>query len=647
MDQQELKRVWRNLHLEPESRKILAPEIADSWERSYQCGVNPWLRDNPYVATQAEIKEALDQSEYFIRLARPVMESLYQFVAGTGFIVTLNNTDIMGFDIIADSEMLEWAKNSRLFIGSLWSENLVGTNSASLALALGKPVSVIGHENFCQFAYYSASSAVPIIDRGKILGVLCMTAPYNHMNHHTLGMVVAAVRHIESNIILERAKLFHQETIDSMSEGLIVVNENGKILGSNIAAARILRASYPLSGQELYNILELSHENQQFISMATRARSAADETITLTFNGERNQYNVTYNPLDNDDAIVVIMRESHKIDRLVRHWIGGNAKVTFDQIIGNNAKFVQVLQNAQCASSSNSNVLITGESGVGKDLIAQSMHNASPRRNHPFVAINCAALPRDLIASELFGYEDGAFTGARKGGNIGKFELADQGTIFLDEIADMPIGLQASLLRVLEEHSVMRLGGTKMIPINVRVIAATNKNLEVEMNRNRFRRDLFYRLGVVRLNVPPLRDRKDDIPLFVQHFIDNTCKQLKRKPVKVSYEVMKVLEEYHWPGNVRELQNIIESAIQLTTTSQIELDHIQEFLTTTDDLTQIESSIKSMSTIEHRNWNLAQNEKQIILDCLKSHNNNKSKTAEALGIPRRTLYDRLKTFGIS
>jgi transcriptional regulator with PAS, ATPase and Fis domain len=153
--------------------------------------------------------------------------------------------------------------------------------------------------------------------------------------------------------------------------------------------------------------------------------------------------------------------------------------------------------------------LLLGESGTGKDIVAQAMHNASPRKNNSFLAINCAALPRDLIASELFGYEDGAFTGARKGGNIGKFELADQGTIFLDEIGDMPLDLQASLLRVLEEKKVMRLGGGKLVPVNVRVIAATNKDLETEIERNRFRRDLFYRLGVIKITIPPLRkDRK-------------------------------------------------------------------------------------------------------------------------------------------
>ncbi len=153
--------------------------------------------------------------------------------------------------------------------------------------------------------------------------------------------------------------------------------------------------------------------------------------------------------------------------------------------------------------------MLLGESGTGKDIVAQAMHNASPRKNNSFLAINCAALPRDLIASELFGYEDGAFTGARKGGNIGKFELADQGTIFLDEIGDMPLDLQASLLRVLEEKKVMRLGGGKLVPVNVRVIAATNKDLETEIERNRFRRDLFYRLGVIKITIPPLRkDRK-------------------------------------------------------------------------------------------------------------------------------------------
>jgi transcriptional regulator with PAS, ATPase and Fis domain len=277
------------------------------------------------------------------------------------------------------------------------------------------------------------------------------------------------------------------------------------------------------------------------------------------------------------------------------------------------------------------------------------MHNASPRKNSPFVAINCAALPRDLIASELFGYEDGAFTGARKGGNIGKFELADQGTIFLDEIGDMPLDLQSALLRVIEEKSVMRLGGNKLIPIDVRIIAATNKDITTAINRKSFRPDLYYRLGVIRLNMPPLRDRKDDIPILTEYFLARACRQLNKPQVRPGPELIKIFMAYNWPGNVRELQNILESAIQLSPTNELDFDMVQANLKMpvgADD----EAPLPPAEPMPEGNgqpvvWSLAEMEKQWILHCLKHHHYNKSETARALGIQRRTLYNRLREYG--
>ena len=273
---------------------------------------------------------------------------------------------------------------------------------------------------------------------------------------------------------------------------------------------------------------------------------------------------------------MVILRESHRMNCLVRNWIGTGANMTFDDIIGADPVFKKTIKTAQSAASSSSNILLLGESGTGKDIIAQAMHNASPRRNHPFIAINCAALPRELIASELFGYEEGAFTGAKKGGNIGKFELADQGTIFLDEIGDMPLDLQASLLRVIEGKSIIRLGGSKTIPVNVRIIAATNRDLESEVKRGRFRRDLFYRLGVIKIAIPPLRERPDDIILWLI-----TCARKSARDWTNQYdlgpEAVEAFLNYDWPGNVREMQNVLESSIQLAA-GRITIDLVQDCL---------------------------------------------------------------------
>ncbi|MGI6549044.1 MAG: sigma-54-dependent Fis family transcriptional regulator [Syntrophomonadales bacterium] len=651
MDRRELRRKWEELHNNPFARGHLRPEIADSWARSDQYGINPWMRENPYVATEAEMKEARERSGYLIQVARPIMEHLYKFVAGTGFIVGLVDTNLQALDcIFADHEAQEWRKTAHLVEGGLWSEELVGTNCSALAIALARPISVFGYEHYCLFAHAGAASSAPIFDGDRIIGALAMNGPFDRVSNHTLGMVVSAVKHIESNIVLERASEFHQETIDSISEGLLVLKVDGEILGINQMCAKILRITgKPLIGRNLYELMGHNEGNQHFIRLVTRGRAITDERVTFYLGKDRVQCNITCSPMGDRDRIVVTLRESHKVNHLVRNWIGANAKVIFDDIIGEDPNFCQVLHNARLASSSNSNVLITGESGTGKDLIAQAMHNASPRKNSPFVAINCAALPRDLIASELFGYEDGAFTGARKGGNIGKFELADQGTIFLDEIGDMPLDLQSALLRVIEEKSVMRLGGNKLIPIDVRIIAATNKDITTAINRKSFRPDLYYRLGVIRLNMPPLRERKDDIPILTEYFLARACRQLNKPQVRPGPELIKIFMAYNWPGNVRELQNILESAIQLSPTNELDFDMVQANLKMpvgADD----EAPLPPAEPMPEGNgqpvvWSLAEMEKQWILHCLKHHHYNKSETARALGIQRRTLYNRLREYG--
>ena len=315
--------------------------------------------------------------------------------------------------------------------------------------------------------------------------------------------------------------------------------------------------------------------------------------------------------------------------------------MTFQDIVGTNPKFQQVINIAKAAASSSSNVLLLGESGTGKDIIAQAMHNASPRRNNPFLAINCAALPRELIASELFGYEEGAFTGAKKGGNIGKFELADQGTIFLDEIGDMPLDLQASLLRVLEEKSVLRLGGNKLIPVNVRVIAATNKDLDLEISRNRLRRDLYYRLGVIRITIPPLRERPEDIRLLAHYITESICKRINKPPMKLAPEVIDAFLRFDWPGNVREMQNVLEGAIQLADSPLITYDLVKDYFNQPG--TQVaETLIKA----ENEDLTISAVEKQMIESYLEKYKYNKTEAAKALGMSRRTLYRRLKEYNL-
>ena len=317
-----------------------------------------------------------------------------------------------------------------------------------------------------------------------------------------------------------------------------------------------------------------------------------------------------------------------------------SAKYSFSNIIGESKSLMEVKNICQRAAMSDSNVLIMGESGTGKELFAHAIHNASDRASGPFVKINCAAIPSELLESELFGYEGGAFTGAKKEGKVGKFELANGGSIFLDEIGDMPLQMQVKLLRVLQEREIERIGSTKTRPINVRIISATNKNLEEEVKSGNFREDLYYRLNVMSVNIEPLRKRKDDIRPLAKALVNKLSSQMGVHVDSISEKAMAALEAYDWPGNIRELENVIERSINL-----LDSDRIIKVSTLPVHITQSHKTHVYIagSTLKEQLYDV---EKSIILECLNENQGNKQKTANDLDMSRTSLYQKLKSYGI-
>ncbi len=341
------------------------------------------------------------------------------------------------------------------------------------------------------------------------------------------------------------------------------------------------------------------------------------------------------------------LQETEKELNIYREEIrqGYQAQWEFNDLVGSSPNFLKLKSVAAQLSHTVSTVLITGESGTGKELFAHAIHNCSNRRNHPFVKINCAALPENLLESELFGYEEGAFTGARKGGKHGKFELAMGGTIFLDEIGDMPLTMQTKLLTVLQDRVVERVGGTKPIFINVRVIAATNRNLERMVKEQKFRQDLFYRLNVVTLNIPPLRDRNEDIPPLVDTLVKKINDKLGTSIKKVSNKVIELMQNYSWPGNIRELENLLERAINLA-------DMNRENIITIKHFPHLAENAYSPSNQDNANpatlsESLERLEKQIIIQALGKTNGNKVQAAKMLGIYTSALYRKLAKYGLN
>lgn len=635
---QEVKMMWRNFHEDEELRKGLRPEIYDSWERSYGYHIDRNMREITHHCSTDELDKVLDHSQHLMEIAIPVMERLLEFVKETGFLVALSDANCVSLKVIGDQISLDWANRNNMIEGTIWNEEKVGTNGVPLCISQVKPISVYAYEHFCLFAITGASSFAPIVDNGRVIGSIGMVAPYQRVTHHTLGMVVAAADHIQSTLVLNRISKYQQVITDSMSDGVMVVNLNGKITYINKQCIKLLGYNNinPI-GRNIHDLFGKNPGNQFFINIVTQGRMVTDELLVLYNEKKQIHCHITCTPLtgSNDSGSVIIFRETDRINKIVGNWIGRNAKMSFDDIIGENPKFQEIIKMSRTTAKSNSNVLLLGESGTGKDIMAQAMHNESPRKNNPFLAINCAALPRELIASELFGYEEGAFTGAKKGGNVGKFELANHGTLFLDEIGDVPLDLQVSLLRVLDEKAIMRLGGNQITPIDVRIIAATNKKLEEEIVRNRFRRDLYYRLGVIKLNIPPVRERRDDIPLLIEHFLRQICNRFGQPLKKMSPQAMQLLINYDWPGNIRELQNILEGAVQLAPGKEIDAAFLGSYMDLEDTLDWEVSEQRPASDMT------SDEEKLMLIECLKRNYYNKSKVAQELNISRQSLYRRL------
>ncbi|UPT59611.1 PAS domain-containing protein [Geobacillus thermoleovorans] len=316
-----------------------------------------------------------------------------------------------------------------------------------------------------------------------------------------------------------------------------------------------------------------------------------------------------------------------------------------ERIIGRNPAIAAVKQMIRRAARVPSTVLITGESGTGKEVVARAIHEAGPHADGPFVSVNCAAIPESLLEAELFGYEDGAFTGAKKGGKPGKFQLAHGGTLFLDEIGDMPLAMQAKILRVLEEKKVEKVGGLYETKVDVRIIAATNKPLEEMVRNGTFREDLFYRLNIIRIHLPPLRERKTDIPALLAHHMERMCRQFGVALKSFTKEAMEVLVDYSWPGNIRELVNVVEWLISMVEGDVIEREHLPAYLSTVQPAV---SALPDQGVRIADLWKemVYQSERERIAAALVAAGGNKAEAARRLGIHRSTLYEKLKKYGL-
>lgn len=626
----------------------LRREILESWKRcKLQYGLDPYATPRPVKLSQQELLQRRQENQILLEAARPFLEVLGSSVRGSGFIITLADKDGYVMEISGDDEIMEMAKANNYLPGCRRTEDEVGTNAIGLCLLLRRPVQVTGYEHYNVNHHPWTCSSSPIFSPEKeLLGSITLSGRSRGIHQHTLGMAVSAAKAMEKQLreeqlAREKAGLssYLETLLDSVSEGIVAIGESGRVTHVNRVAQRMLG----VSGRQLLgeNFGEAARVEERLWEKILSENDLKDCELNLNLSGRAAFFLLSVRPVEANGRLlgkILILTERRRVHELIQRFGGNQARFTFADIKGEHPKLKRQMELAKIAAKTGSRVLLVGESGTGKELFAQAIHNESPKRAGPFVAVSCAAVPRELIEAELFGYREGAFTGARRGGQIGKFELADGGTLFLDEIGSMPLEMQAKLLRVLQEGEVTRLGDERPRRVEVRVIAAANTDLMEEVRHRNFREDLYFRLNVVEIFIPPLRERKEDLPFLVEHILARTSAQLQRSTIRISKEAMGVLTAYSWPGNVRELENCLERASILCEGDLIDVEHLpRQFLMQRErDLWE-----------EHPERPLHEWEEQIIAQTLERCDGNISQCARRLGVSRSTLHRRMKEMGMS
>ncbi len=630
--------------------------ILRSWQRCFAIEVDPY-DDNLHDLLSGEaLSAALKQRERLISVAHPFMVDLYDIVKGTGFVVVLTNEHGYILELFGDDGAGETPMTSNFFIGASWHERDAGTNAIGTALEEQKPIQVTGPEHYCRKHHCLTCSSAPIFDPDdNLIGILDISGAREGAHMHTLGMVVAAAKAISAQLRIRTKN--HQlamanKTLVSffnmVSDGVLVLDKNGMVTELNPAAERIFgKGRSDLKGTKFLDLLvrDTSEKTLQF------DWQEAQSDVELPVNTLKGPYPclASIEPMVGDQetfsGTFITLRPIKAVRHLIHRFSGYSASLQFSDIIGKSREMLEAIELAKLSAQTSSNVLLQGESGTGKEIFAQAIHNRSSRFGAPFIPLNCGAIPRELVGSELFGYEDGAFTGACRGGKPGKFELAVGGTLFLDEIGDMPLEQQAVLLRVIQERRMTRIGGIKVIPVDVRLICATHKNLLEKVREGTFRQDLYYRLNVMSITIPPLRERLEDIPLLFQHFIDKLCRDRGHR-LSVDRDIMHYLYAYPWPGNVRELQNVVERASNLAVNGIVTVHQLPGEIVNRHD-TRVQTAAPAQPA--DRRQRLRQRldrEKQQLIHMLDIHEGNVTQVARELGISRKTVYNRMQRHAI-
>lgn len=657
--------------------------LASEWDRSREFGIPRLIGCLPEKQRNLRVFEQLDK-RHFVHLSYLkeyyVLKNRYFEHLGAALFYLDSNLSI--FNKGGDDSLLESLKSCGIRMGSTFSEECVGVFPANIALSSPfATVYRIGEENWCDlFSDYVCYARHGRHDHSGFAATNMVLLPMERFNESTHAAILYALG--VEDITFKREFLYPpvQQKMDLLEksaqcspDAFLLVDTEERVVFVDDKFKREFGKS--LSSLEEAKLADFMPEFKPYLAMLARKAYVPRECFIANRKGESRFYQISCQQVIEDGSILGL-RISVIPPKVTRNEPSKHALFTFASLIGESPAFKRIKDEASQAASSVSNVLITGESGTGKEMLAQAIHNASPRKHAPFIPINCGAIPKELIGSELFGYEGGAFTGARREGSPGKFEQANGGTVFLDEIAEMPLDMQSFLLRFLEDGVVSRIGSKKFLKLDVRIIAATNKDPWECVNLGTFRLDLYFRLNVLHYTMPPLRERTEDLGTLVHHFLSQISDRLGKEAREASPAALELLQHYPWPGNLRELRNVLERCVNTCEAPILDIstmppDVVSMLVSQSRPRTYspmgsgISANLQNaalaselrvkfdampadpygieapaLSGIDYRRY-----EAEAISRLMIKHKGNKTLVAKEMGISRSTLYRKLRSIG--
>ena len=625
--------------------------LDESRHRCASYGLSETARPDFSPVGRNDLSLLVEQNRGLHAHALPVMETLYDQIINTHNMVVLTDANGLIVHALGDDDFLEKANRVALQPGVSWSEEGKGTNAIGTAIVEQKPTVVHASEHYLVANHFLTCSAAPIFNhQGSVIGVLDVTGDQRSYHQHTMALVRMSAQMIENHLFsaaFDEAITLHfhsrPEFIGTLMEGIASFSPSGRFLSASRSG--LFQLGLPLSALKAHTFSSLF--GPPVSSLFDHYRTASPSLLSLCLhNGvrvyaraEMRRSNMAFQNMSHANPETAKQGQPRPVARAESAEAGAARRLSSLRYLNTgDAQMQRLIDKVGKVLGRDISILVTGETGTGKDLLAQAIHNDSPRADGPFVAVNCASIPETLIESELFGYEDGAFTGARKKGSLGKILQANGGTLFLDEIGDMPVGLQARLLRVLQERMVTPLGSTKSIPVNVALICATNRNLRNMIAEGSFREDLYYRLNGLVVKLPPLRERTD-LEIVIHRLL---ASQSEGQSCKVSDKVMRMFRQHNWPGNFRQLSNLLRTAVvMLGDDPEIGIDHLpDDFL---EDISSVlrqevagtdKRAVRQITTLEDV-------EALVIRKSLEAHGGNVSATARTLGVSRNTIYRKM------